>query len=232
MRRNTGLLIAFFMIAAPAALSAQTRPARPGQPEAPALHERPVPGVEHADHILAYREELGLTTQQVTRIRGLRTQLIEQNRPLVDRLAQSAQQHVRPEQRVQQLQQQQQRGRVQQQLRQLQQRAQQQRQRTGQLSGEQRQQMQMQQRQDSMRTRMQALTEEQRQAARELARQRTQAPGRAGAGMSGQVADEATRARLEEMRTNTRQIVEQINDVLTPEQHAKLRELRPGRIGR
>ena len=230
MRRNITALIAFSLLAAPAAGFAQvrTRPATPPRPAAPTAaaeaRQMPVPGVEIAEHILAYRDELGLTAAQVTRIRALRDAHIAKIRPLTEQLR--AERPETPEERLQQLRQQD--NRTEQQIQSMRERMQQQRAR-GQVTAEQREQMKLRAdslrtRQDSIRARVRSLTDEQRAAARGTARERVQ---RAEPAMNPEL-----RAKMEELRESNRLFVEEINAVLTPEQREKLRTLRPARGGR
>lgn len=88
---------------------------------------------------------------------------------------------------------------------------------------------------DSMRVRAEQMTPEQREAMRERmragrqdraggARQRTGSALPARADMPEEI-----RQLMEQVRTNTRNATQQIQDVLTDEQREKLRELRPAR---
>lgn len=206
MRRMTIPAIALAISLAPAALSAQTQPA----PRGPRAEVRG-PAVER---IIAQREQLGLSQQQITELRRIQTQLEEKNRPLLEQLR-TARENITPEQRAEM------------------------RQRMQQVTPEQRAQMQA--RRDSMRERMQHMTPEQREQMRERMRsltpeqraemrpraQRGNRPGM-GPGMRGGVNAELQPV-LEQIRTNTRAAAEQVHATLTAEQRQKLIELRPAR---
>ena len=182
MRRITVTLIAFSLLAAPAAAFAQARPERPAPAQVRPLR---APGVQIADHVLAYREELGLTAQQVERIRTLRNQHMEQIRPVIEQLR-AQRPELRNTQRAQQL----------------------------------RERTRMQR--DSMQSRLRSMSAEEREAMRQRLQDRR----------GQRQLPEELRASLENLRTSHRAFLEQVNAVLTPEQREKLRELRPGRIGR
>jgi hypothetical protein len=248
MQRRIVALVAFSLLAAPVAGFAQVRPRPATPPLAGGARVLQAPGIEIVEHILANREELGLTADQVTRIRTLRDAHVAQFRPLAEQLRAQ-----RPDS---------QRANT------MRERMQQQRERM-QMTEEQRQQMRdrMRQRQDSMRARqdtartrtrtqqdtvrtrtrppqdtMRTRTrppQDPRTTTRDSTRTRPATPRdttrtrpatpRTGRLVAEPAVTPALRTELEALREANRAFVEQVNAVLTPAQRQKLSELRPRR---
>jgi hypothetical protein len=227
MQRRIVTLIAFSLLAAPATSFAQVRPARPATPpravEARVLQ---VPGMEIVEHILANREELGLTEDQVTRIRTLRDAHIAQLRPVAEQLR-----GQRPDSQANTM-----RDRMQQQRDRMQQRQDSMRTRTRTQQDTVRTRTRTQQ--DTVRTRTRTqdprttttrdTTRTRPATPRDTTRARPTTPRTGGLRAEAAISPEM-REQMEQLRETNRKFVEQVNAVLTPAQRQKLSELRPRR---
>jgi DNA repair exonuclease SbcCD ATPase subunit len=80
MRRMHGIILALSLVALPGALAAQTPDTARSQAEA--RRER----LDPIGRLLAHREELGLTADQVKRLEEIQADLRERNRPLLERV--------------------------------------------------------------------------------------------------------------------------------------------------
>lgn len=241
MHRVTISMLALSMMTAPALLEAQT----------PRMQQRPgamgLAGGAVAERLLTHRDALGLSPDQVARIRQVQTQLEEQNRPLAEQLRAGMQQRGAGMQ-----QQQQRREAMQQERDSMRQQHAAMRDRMQQLTPEQRAQVR-QRAQTGQRVQARQETRQRAQARQETrqrvqARQDTQsaatrtAPVRrpaalmrrpaaaagTGAGMSAALPEEL-RPVMQQMRQNTARATEQLMAILAPAQRATLRTLRAGR---
>lgn len=80
MRRIHGIVLALSLVALPGGLAAQTPDTAGSQAEA--RRER----LDPIGRLLAHREELGLTADQVKRLKEVQADLRERNRPLLERV--------------------------------------------------------------------------------------------------------------------------------------------------
>jgi len=219
MRRLMIPIIAISIAVVPATIEAQRPNQAAGQrPAATARGQVADRIADPIQRILDSRDELSLTSAQVTRIERVRTQLATQNRPLMVKveavLPEGARMAGAPQMRE--------RMRARQDS-------------VGDLTEEQRRELRtkMDARRDSMRgnadtqrdrirARADSMTPEQRAKLREKAGDMR--PERAGA-MAGQM--EEIRPLMEQIRDNTQKAMEQVEGVLTARQREKLRDLRP-----
>jgi hypothetical protein len=202
MKRIFGVALLAAVAAAPVALEAQTAPAATGEQQAARASKTPL------TRLLQRHAELGLTTEQVSRLQGIEQRLHAQNAPLIQRLRESGawqgkaragagerMRNATPEQREAM------------------------RERMRNATPEQR---------EAMRERMRNATPEQREAMRE---RRQSGEGARGSVRGERGVPEELRPVVEQLRANSRAALEEARGVLTAEQQARVRELAQQRRG-
>lgn len=194
MNRVTITILALMIMTGPALLEAQT----------PRVQQRAAAmmpaGGGIGERLLAHRDALGLSADQVAQIRRIQAQLAEQNGPLADQLRaampqrhdSTRSQHATMRERMQRL-------------------------TPEQRAGMRQQRARMQQRGDSARTRPAPV------------RPPAPAMRRPAAAVMGAQLPEELRPVMEQMRQNTARATEQLMEILTPDQRATLRTLHAGR---
>jgi hypothetical protein len=233
MRRFMIPIIALAVVAAPAALEAQTprgeRPAARGP--GPFGFFGPQAGANPAARVLQQREALGLTAEQVRQLEQLQAQITQRNEPLLRQLEaarpaagqRAGMQQMTPEQREQM------RARMQE--------------RQTQVTPEQRAEMQARREQmrtatsaerDRLRAEMQEQMAQRRQQMQEqlTAEQRAQMEQRRQRTEQQRTQLETLRPVMQQLRESTVQARRDVQAVLTEDQQARLRALNTERVDR